>query len=306
MRNLRRIVFCLLAAVASLCTSVEDARADEDPYAIYAHAREFWAAQRYPAHVIYDVVVRVTQNGKPLEERYEGRFNALTGTVDVDPTSDYEREHPPTGSGVRVSLFGAGMTAPSSAAVDFIGVPVLAPNYAFGMWKFVPQRDEPASNLDLVRQIRNEFHDPAPRPLPSSQPASAIATVVAYERVYDITRAPDEVVGATACIHLLLRPRSDPHTHRLRELDLDPRTYATVRARISSNFIDGPGTGIPWTIDFGEHDGAQYIVRETAMHPWAQYRRTYDTVEISFEHLRLGSAPAYPHMFSAPDILREP
>ena len=142
-----------------------------DPYAVFDRAREAWAAQRYPAHVAYDVVVRVRENGATLEERYAARFDATTGAVDVDPTSDYERAHAPTGSGVRI----LGRGAPSFAAVDFIGVPQLAPNYSFGMWRYVARADAPASDMDVVRQVRDQFHDPAPRPLPTSTANGTIA-----------------------------------------------------------------------------------------------------------------------------------
>jgi hypothetical protein len=40
------------------------------------------------------------------------------------------------------------------------------------------------------------------------------------------------------------------------------------------NFVDGPGTSIPWTIDFADIGGARYIASEAA-------DATYDPIRVS-------------------------
>lgn len=285
------------------------ARGVPDPYQIYDNARTFWQAQRYPDRLDYTIVVRVTQDGQSKEERYGGTFDATTGVADVDPTSDYERDHKPTGSGVKLCLPFHCLTPPTTAGLDYLGVPKIGPVYFFGITRYTPHAANAPDDMALVKQIRDEFHDPNPHPtpIPSQDPRTPIATVVAHNREYSITLAGEEEVNGVECYHLGMKPLRDPGQYRLRDLWIDEKTFATVRANIALNFVSGPGTTMPWTIDFDDVDGRHYVRSERAHGTWTHYRRTYDNVEIRFEDIRQTTPHSnYGHEFSAPDVLVEP
>ena len=273
-------------------------------YQIFAHARTYWDAQVYPHRINYSVRISVHDKAGRRVENYRSAYDARNGHIWVDAVSDYERAHPAQGRGVGLCLSGGGadITAmgPSEESLrrfcggntdpapnqDFIGVPVLAPNYSFSL------RDRTGSEVrksldsaQIVRQIRSEFHDPLRRPLPvqshGSQPP-VITTVVAYARRYVITLAGEETIGTHRCYHLALRPLRVNGRHRLRDLWIDTTTYATIRARIALDFVTGPGTRIPWTIDFADIHGARYIASEHADAPYRYAGRVYDRVTIRF------------------------
>src|SRR5271166_360087 len=84
-----------------------------DPYQIYARAREYWAAQRYPHYIDYDTVV-VAHDGSRGEraERYASAYDSQSGRVWIDPVSDYEIAHPATGRGVGFNLPHGAQPAP--------------------------------------------------------------------------------------------------------------------------------------------------------------------------------------------------
>ncbi len=112
-----------------------------------------------------------------------------------------------------------------------------------------------------------------------------IADVVAYARRYTITLIGEEQIGTHHCYHLALRPLRVSGSYRLRDLWIDTKTFATVRARIALNFVTGPGTHIPWTIDFDEIHGARYIAAEHADGLYRYAGRVYDRVTIRFVNL---------------------
>ncbi|NNM99491.1 MAG: hypothetical protein HKL91_06820 [Candidatus Eremiobacteraeota bacterium] len=171
---------------------------------------------------------------------------------------------------------------------DFIGVPVLAPNYSFSLGDAKLGKVRGAlDSAQIVRQIRAEFHDqlqrrpPTPVQVHGSQ-LHVITTVVAYARRYIITLAGEDMIGTHRCYHLVLRPIHINGRYRLRDLWIDTTTYATIRARIALNFVTGPGTHIPWTIDFADIHGARYISSERADAPYRYAGRVYDRVTIRF------------------------
>ncbi|HUY41993.1 MAG TPA: hypothetical protein VMV82_10535 [Candidatus Dormibacteraeota bacterium] len=293
-------------------------RAATDPYALYERAEAFWLNQQYPRYLAYDVAVRVERGGSMRTQRYQSSFDATTGSVWVDPVSDYELAHPHVPHGINFSLslwfIGVPIGKPE-APVDFLGVPILAPTYSFGMAPFVPAAP-PSSQRDamaIVAEVRRAFHDPYPpgRTPPrrtGREPLREIAHAVATRRVYTITLVGQESVDGHACYHLSLQPLRDPGRYRLRDLWIDERTGATWRLREALNFVDGPGTTVPWTVDFGRVAGVQYITTERA-DAMVRYRgETYSQVTVAFENLRAVSVPVQHPLYISPEMhtMQEP
>jgi hypothetical protein len=296
-----------LFAVAALATG-----APPDPYQIFARARAYWDAQRYPRFIDYDTVVDVHSAKGERVERYVSAYDSSSGTTWIDPVSDYELAHPATGRGVNIG-FGNGDSKQHLPApdIDFIGVPMLAPNYSFTIGRFVATASEESlSDADIVNQVRDAFHDPNPRPsvAPTSTTLPEIGSVVAYKHDYNIGYAGEETVDGTEAYHLTLRPFRVDGRYRLRDVWVEKGSYATVRARTALNFVDGPGTQVPWTIDFADVGGARYIAQEAADGTYAYARVKYDRVDIRFENIRprMGILPYDPIPVSAFLVLTEP
>jgi hypothetical protein len=301
-----------LVAIAGICVAGRVC-AEPDPYAIFGGAEAFWYAQSYPTYLNYDVAVSVTQNGQQRIERYKSAYDATNGRIAVDGVSDYEREHPVRPTGVNVCIIVYCVTKPLPP-IDFIGVPILTPTYTFGMAPFIPA--QPPSSAEqarrLVEEIRREFHDPYPagrKPF-EAQSGSTLPTIaheVAAGNIYAITLAGIESVGGHDCYHLVLRPRLDPGKYRLRDLWVDTKTGATWRLNLALNFVDGPGTTVPWTVDFDSVGGVQYISEERAAGTVRNLGQTYSQVIVSFENVQSGSLPGAQYWSSAaPQTLREP
>jgi hypothetical protein len=304
----------LLALVALVALgSADQLSATPDPYAIFEGAEAFWYAQPYPLYLNYDVAVSVTQDGQQRVERYKSAYDATNGRISVDAVSDYEREHPVKPTGMNVCIIVYCVTKPLPP-IDFIGVPILAPTYTFGMAPFIPA--EPPSSAEqarrLVEEIRREFHDPYPagrKPL-QARGGSTLPTIaheVAAGNVYTITLEGIESIDGHDCYHLVLRPRENPGKYRLRDLWIDTKTSATWRLNLALNFVDGPGTTVPWTVDFDDIAGVQYILDERATGTVRNLGQSYSQVTVSFENVQSGSIPAARYWSAAaPQTLREP
>ncbi len=293
-----RKAFSILAAAgigASLLAI--PAHAQPDPYQIFANARSYWMQQRYPQELQYQVAVDIIEGGNERVEHYNASYDAVNNVVDVDPTSDYEREHP-----VRPTGINFGILVPMNKPLpddDFLGVPKLRPNYSFGMAPFVPAPSPtPFNSMALVEQIRKEFHDPNPRkvkPSPSPLPSlPEIATVYAQNREYTITLLGNESIDGHACYHLGLKPVHDPGKYRIREAWIDQSTFAPWQLKDSTNFVGGAATMVPWTIRFTDIDGAHYISEEKADAPIAAQGEIYTQAAVRFESVVAASKP--PHI----------
>ena len=269
-----------------------------DPYAIFARARQYFEAQRYPQYLDYDVAVEVFEGGRERIERYSSAYDATSGNIWVDPVSDYELAHPASGRGVNVSLLGLG-TKPEPP-VDFLGVPRVTPTYSFGIAKFVavsPPR--PKTDAELVAEVRRAFNDPDPRakavatPSPdASNGLREIAAVTVYRRDYRITLVGEDVLDGVSCYHLALAPlRARDGRLRLRDVWIEEHTFATKRLREAINFTDGPGTSVPWTVDFADVGGARYVARERADAPMSYRGLVFTNAAISFENIRSRTRP---------------
>ncbi|MBV8490736.1 MAG: hypothetical protein JO199_09430 [Candidatus Eremiobacteraeota bacterium] len=261
-----------------------------DPYQIFARTREYWVSQKYPARIAYDVVVRV-DNGTPRVERYRSGYDAVTGSIAFDAVSDYEVAHPYTPHGFNVFLPGVNLTK-AELPEDFLGVPILAPNYAFGIAPTpLAQPAHAPSSAELIREIREEFHDPDPRgsAAPSPEPNGElpeIATVISKARAYDISFDGTDRLDDGAAYHLEMHPLREPHRYRLRDLWVDPATYAPRKLVEALNFVNGPGTAVPWTVTFAQFGGCTYVATETAMGPMSYQRETYGKASVSIENVR--------------------
>lgn len=279
-----------MLAIAVLVASSAISQAAANPYEIYARARRYVETQRYPGMLEYTVVVHVTEGGRERVERYQCGYNAYAGTISFDPVSDYEKTHPymPHGINVGVLIWQVGKPEPP---VDYLGVPDFAPNYSFGLGSApltpLPRTPTPA---ELVREIRAELHDPDPRatPIPSPSPSATpalreIATVVGWLHFYDITLAGIEDVDGSPAYDLKLRPLREPHKYRLRELWVDKATFAPRKLIEAIDFVDGPGTAVPWSVTFQNLGGALYVDRQTALAPMNYRGLEYTSASVSVE-----------------------
>ncbi|MHB8146911.1 MAG: hypothetical protein ACYDGM_06565 [Vulcanimicrobiaceae bacterium] len=286
----------LCAFALAFILPVTAAAKTPNPYDIFARAREFWSAQIYPPYLSYDVVVRVDEGAAAKTERYRSQYDATDNAIWVDPVSDYELAHPvrPTGFNFGILFFPIGKPLPP---IDFLGVPLLAPNYSFGMAPFVPADPPQARDAaQIVAAVRAQFNDPNPRkgiasPHPSPSGLHVIGSVTAFKRDYRIALLGVANVDGRPCYRLQLSPVREAHTYRLRELWIDERTYATVKLREALNFVNGPGTAVPWTVTFAEIAGAQYVASERADAPMSYRGLVYRHASVAFENIRTRTLP---------------
>lgn len=272
------------AALASATTS------GADPYEIFARAKQYWQRQHYPAMLEYTVTVRVVQGGKELVEHYRSGYDNEAATVAFDAVSDVEAAHPVRPHGIGFAIPGFNFSPPA-APVDYLGVPILAPNYGFGIGT-TPLTEPPhrPTDAELVREVRAAFHDPDPRaqPVATSTPDTTlheIAEVVSKSRAYDIALLGIDAVDGGSAYHLQLRPLYDPGRYRLRQLWVDTNTFAPRKLVQALNFVNGPGTMVPWGVTFQNAAGALYIATETALAPLRYERRTYSQASVSIENV---------------------
>jgi len=262
-----------------------------DAYEIFARAREYWESQHYPQMLQYDVAVRVVEGRTVRIERYASGYDDENATIAFDPISDEERAHPFRPHGINLVIPGLNVSKPQTP-VDYLGVPILAPNYSFGIGTTpLTPPPQPPTDAELVREIRAEFHDPNPRwkPAPSPSPDTRlheIAEVVSKERNYQITLAGVDAVDGSEAYHLKMRPLRDPGRYRLRDLWVDTATFAPRKLLEALNFVNGPGTTVPWSVTFADTGGALYIATETALAPMRYRRITYSQASVSVENVR--------------------
>jgi hypothetical protein len=289
-----------------------------DPYQIYARARETWASSRYPSYVTYTIAVTVDDKGVQKANHYQALYDAGHNQVFVNAVSAEEQLDPHFADGVNMSLepkrqfktlFKKRVGRPEDA-VDYLGVPMLAPNYSFGVSTYVPQiASTSADQAALVQEIRREFNDPMSaqkaQELGQSEGLKQIAIVVSAQRDYHIVYDGTENVDGAGCYHLSLQPARRSDRLRLRELWIDTQTYATRKLVTQGNFADDR---IPWLVSFATIDGAQYIAQETAERPVSVGRYTYDQASIAFQAIAASDPPRHPWDLVTPaaDVLLEP
>jgi hypothetical protein len=283
-----------------------------DPYAIFAQARERWENARYPAQLAYDVVVSVTHGGTASASHYHLYYDSRADSVKVNAVSDEELAHPYTPHGINTFFNFFGGSIPMSApkhTFDYLGVPVLAPNYSFGIAPYGASATT-VDSAELVREIRREFHDPPKpgTPAASNSPLKTIASVGVVRRHYIIELNGTASIDGHVDYDLRLRPVRDPGLYRLREVWVDTQTFATDRLVTQGNFVNGGMTGVPWTVTFRQLDGVPYIASESTSQSFTLDRRAYDGATVSFESVRSTRIPGYAALmgFAGADALTEP
>lgn len=289
-----------------------------DAYQLFDRARLYWDAVAYPRRLSYDITIAVSRRSVLSSAHYHAVYDTATNTATVDPTSDEEKAHPyvPHGINTFIQLFGGSIpvSAPQNT-FDFLGIPVLSPNYCFAVCRTAPHTVSESSE-DLVREIRAEFNDPAPVRSPNPQRSSlkTIAAVEVTNRHYAVSLAGTQTIGGHVDYDLQLQPLSDPQKYRLRELYVNEKTFATDRLVTEGNFTARDLAKTRWTVDFQQIAGAPYIASEVAQSGFELARRTYDTASVSFTAI---AAKATSESFSgvssfmaddrtAPPELREP
>jgi hypothetical protein len=309
----------LLALVALAFLPQTAALAAPDPYQIYARTCAAWESQQYPAFLSYVVVVNVDDKGVAKANHYNASFDSVHDRIYTNVVSDEEQLDPHDPNGINMSidpkrqfqtLFKKRVGRPETA-VDYLGVPMLAPNYSFGIARFVPQvvSSQPDQTA-LVQQIRAQFNDPMPpqqaQALANAAGLQEIGRVESKNRDYVIAYDDVESIDGHDTYHLSLRP-SHPSTRlRLREIWIDTQTYATTKLVTQGNFAND---SVPWLITFARVDGVQYIATEDALKPVSVGRYTYDRATISFQAITAQVPPSrdpYHQLMPAGELLEEP
>lgn len=268
-----------------------------DPYAIFAAAQQYWQAAVYPKEVAYGVTVRVADRGVTSEAHYHVRFDALSNSVSETPASDEELAHPYTPHGINtfLSVFGGGvsMSAPQHT-FDYLGLPILAPAYSFGIMPAGPPNTQ-RNDMALVREIRAEFHDPAPPAKSQSRSGlKTIAEVAVTHRRYVIGFAGIEAVNGHDDYHLTLKPVEQPSLYRLRDMWVDAQSYATDRLVTDGDFTSPGPADVRWQIDYRQIKNAPFIASETALSGFTWERRHYDSAVVEFTDVASVSGALFP------------
>ncbi len=263
-----------------------------DPYAVFARARAVWAAQRYPAHLSYTVAVAVTERGVDKSKHYHLTYDAQSDIINVNAVSDEELAAPVQARGFTIHLqprrqgrvlFDKKVGNPGEA-VDYLGIPRVAPTYSFGMSKHA--REDGRNDEALINDIRSEFNDPMPavktQQLEANGKLKAIAVVTSRAQTYTIRLAGIDAIDGHDCYHLAMQPVRNSRDLRLREVWVDMQTFATRRLVNAGNFT---GSNVPWLITFDDAYGALYIASETALLPIAVGEHRYEHASISFESI---------------------
>jgi hypothetical protein len=252
-----------------------------DPYAIYDRAREAWRSQTYPGDLQYRTTVHVVEGSKDEFEHFTSE--SRDGGVRSSGVSEEEAQtpHDPNGVDFKIKICigwntgsggqGETMTVDANkkdASPDYLGVPLLSPNYAFG--------------LDTTPETLEAPTDAAP----TQNSPKSIVTVRAVNRAYDISLAGIESVAGSDAYHLRLVAMRDPKVFRLRDLWIDDSSYRVLRLQTQGNFQNAPMSNVPWVVTFQQIDGVEYIDSETAEGPLPFKRdRTYTRAAISFDHI---------------------
>ncbi|HEX3670108.1 MAG TPA: hypothetical protein VHT92_00235 [Candidatus Cybelea sp.] len=316
----RKMIAVLLLAAALPIRSAA-AQSLGDPYQIFARARAYWQQQTYPPLLEYAVAVTVFEGGSVKTERYWSAYDTSNQEITVDTVSDYEQAHPTYAArGLNFVVHGEGYNIPflshlikPQPPTDYLGVPLLAPNYTFGLAQIPPTGSATPSPMDVVGEVRASFHDPAPanRPSPSAPPSALpiIEKETVYGRNYRVTLDDIESAYGVSAYHLSLQALRDPGRYRLEELWVDVRNFAPIQLVERFNFAEGPGTSVPWRVRFAKVDGALYIYDETALRPMHFDGLVYPHATVAFENIRAVdelSRPPPPLAAEAPLIMTEP
>ncbi|HEY9180731.1 MAG TPA: hypothetical protein VIO32_08415 [Candidatus Baltobacteraceae bacterium] len=281
-------------------------------YGIFAAARAAWAAQNYPRYLSYSVRVTGTLPSGDVTDTYAAVADTQDGTIHVRATSAEQAQHPYVPHGVdfhvklkisysrhtQISHPSADGDVHVSKTVnvsppsqeDVFGVPVLSPDYSFGL-----------------RPPSLTGNGPNPGGAPGLK---TIASVTAVRRDYAVRYDGEETIDGAPCYVLALRPLRKPDVFRLRRLWIDEITFATHEALLQGNFTEGPGPSLPWLVRFMQIGGATYIRDESTTSAVHYLGHAYATVAIAFENIEPTAAPgtlwALTLFGTHGDVLKEP
>lgn len=299
---MKQVAFGIILALLAL-GNVGPLGAVPDPNQIFVHARFVWASQQYPPYVSYTIAVAVNERGVAKSNHYQANYDARHDLLHVEAVSEEERVNPHVPTGVDMTLepkrafrtlFKKPVGHPDEA-VDYLGVPILAPNYSFGVARYVPEiASSDADRAALVEEIRREFNDPMPQSKmqdpQNGDDLKEIGRVVSSDRNYQITCDGIESVDGQDAYHLTLRPLRSSRDLRLRDIWVDTQSYATIRLITQGNFTN---SNVPWLITFTNIAGSRYIKSETALKPVGVGRHLYQSATITFENLAPAPPPRY-------------
>jgi len=307
------------AMLTLICAASFRATAEPDPYQLMARARAVWLSQQYPAWISYTIAVTVNDGGVLKTSHYKAFYDSLHANIDVSAVSVEEQADPHVPAGVNLSIrpkrnFQTLFVKPvgrAEDAIDFLGVPRLAPNYSFGIAPYVAgvtEQSDAEQRAALVRAIRDEYNDPMPaekaQVLEHDQPLKEIANVSTANRNYVVSFTGVENVNGRDNYHLSLRPVHSSARLRLREMWIDTETFGTSEVITQGNF--NRFGSVPWTITFQFVNGYQYIYAETANAPVSLGRHTYSNATIRFESITAGQPSMIAPFAPAANALEEP
>lgn len=244
-----------------------------DPYAIFLRTRWAVASAAYPRRIDYTIAVSGVEGGKLEANHYRASLQPIDGTVRIFPISDEELAAPPPHphdfqlsallvQGYRVPL---GHPPPNP---DLIGVPALAPTYAFGL---------------AVRPADARGQDDGAAPAGG---LPVIAVVSSSVRDYTVALIDVPNVDGVPTYHLKLTPLRMPKTNRLRELWVGVDDYLPRKAIVAGNFTLAPLVDVPWTVTFDVASGAPLIATERADATlFLPHRRAVSDAAIAFENV---------------------
>jgi hypothetical protein len=281
-----------------------------DPYTIFERARAAWMAQRYPNALAYTITVTADGPEQAGQRHYHAYWSAIDDRVYVKPPVSDEQLGNPYKPSAGVNFMGWNIGGPreGTGVKDFIGVPLLSPNYSFGLAHYTPPTD--LTRAQIVEQIRREYNDPAPdkvAQLEQRDGLKTIAVVTSSARAYRITLVGVEPDGSGRDYHLALQPIHNPLDYRLRDLWIDTGTYAVRRARIGANFTDTATQGVPWLVRFQQAGGVTYIADEHAESEIVGYHGPmYSSYSVKFDVTPNAVIPPLAELTSITEPLTEP
>lgn len=206
---------------------------------IFSQVRSAVTAQLLPEHVTYQTVVSYVTTIGGSKRTFRTRAFPRTNTIFTRPISAEEIADPPNPYGTNISFLGISPDSKKRRRErDHLGVPYLNPFYAFGLRRSPAKLDAAPSN-------------------DSAASLPVIGRTSTSDQLYDISCSED---GDT--LRLLMRPKRDPQSNRLRELIVDRTTALPASATIEGNFETPALRSTIWKITFGSCDDVLCIVTE--------------------------------------------
>jgi hypothetical protein len=259
-------------------TAIATVPAAMDAYSIWLQARSAVTSAQYPRRIAYTIAITGLDGETPAADHYRAVCLPDDGSIRVFSISDEQLAQPPPvphGADWHFTIaLSTGRLTPAVASIraghpapyqDFLGWPLLAPTYAFGM-------------------RYNTGGTAASSPDASSLRVIAIVSAQAPEYRVDLIDTP--VVDDVATYHLRLTPLHRPKENRLRELWVGESDYLPRKAVIAGNFTIAPLVNVPWTVDFSIVNGAPYIARESAEQTlYLAHRRVVRDAIVAFQDI---------------------